>query len=245
MAAVTDWDDHISPHAPECSAGEKRRAIVDTCMEFCRKTHLWTSVLLCADPPTYDFTITADQNEFDLTAVADADGAGTWLATNSAQIVSIQSVKAKIENSDDTESDDDQFTFLTPITKEVWDNRDSGNWIYREAAYPTAFYITADRVLYLYPIPTETSLRGLQITAFLEPTRASTTVPDFIYENYFQTILDGTLAILLKTPGQAWTDVTLGHQRRLAFLESMADDKNVHTRGRTVRSLRVTPRRFV
>jgi hypothetical protein len=182
---------------------------------------------------------------FDLTDLTDLAGAGVWLAAESAQIVAIQSVKYKMEASDGTELDDDQFSFLKPITKESWDRRRTGNWIYRESSSPSGFYVDANRVLFLYPIPTENSIKGLQVTAYLEPIRAAASVPDFLYENFYHQILDGAFAYLFRMKGQAWEDVPLSQHHRIRFLQQLSDSKHTKWKGRTTRSLGVTARRFV
>lgn len=211
-----------------------------------------------ASEPTWDTTVgsTTDDDTnvtwttrshlgFDLTDLTDLSGAGVLLAAQSAQIVAIESVKYKMEASDGTELDDDQFSFLKPITKESWDRRHTGNWIYRESSGPSGFYIDANRVLYLYPIPTENSVKGLQITAYLEPIRAAISVPDFLYENFYNQILDGAFAYLFRMRGQAWEDVPLSQHHRIKFLQQLNDSKHTKWKGRTTRSLGVTARRFV
>jgi len=249
MAALTVWHDDLIANAPSCSLGMRNSTVRRIASEFCRDTLLWVDDLYNNGDgtPVVDFPVVADANNYDLTDDTDANtrGAGDRLTTLQAKIHSIKSVKYKLPTATGTESDDDQFSFLTPMTKAVWDRRDSGEWPYREGSAPTGYYMDVDRVLYLYPIPTTASPGGLKITAYLEPSLAATAVPDFIQENHYEVVLDGALWLLLRMQDQPWSDMDMALFYKERYNAQMSEDKQAKWRGRVNRNMRVAYRRFV
>lgn len=93
---------------------------------------------------------------------------------------------------------------ITPQTVDVLKERYS-NWLVVEG-WPQWFtQLEPDRMT-LVPKPTADYAAGLVVRGCYKPSRAASTVPDFLFERYAEVIGHGAAALLLATPGKAWTD---------------------------------------
>lgn len=96
----------------------------------------------------------------------------------------------------------------------------------------------------VYPTPNAPGAAALTVRAQLAPTRAATTLPDFIADRHFQGIVSGALARLMLKPAQAWSNPPLAAYHKEEFLIACGDAKVAIFHDRVQGSLRVTPRRF-
>lgn len=86
-------------------------------------------------------------------------------------------------------------------------NRSPEPWMTQQASEPNVFMVDAEKVLSLKQLPEIAYTGGLVVWAAVKPTPTATTIPDFIYDDWFETILNGAVAYLLKTPGKSWTSL--------------------------------------
>lgn len=181
---LTAWKPEISLYIPKTDERSVVRAVRNAAIEFCEKTWLWTYTLT-------DISVVADQQDYTLTDPTDSE------------IIAIDNVRYK-ENG----ADNDQFTTLTPISENQMDLHDTGSWMYRESSQPSSFWVdVVEKVLHLYPIPTDASTSGLLVKAILRPDDACTSVPDFLYQEHRQAIVQGTLAELFSQEALNWSDL--------------------------------------
>ena len=96
------------------------------------------------------------------------------------------------------------------------------NWNTQTAATPTRYYLTQPGVVNLWPIPTATVTGGLLFQTVEQPSVACATVPDFVYNQYGQAMVDGALSVLLSTPGKEWTNADLAGWHRGQFEQQIA-----------------------
>ncbi len=183
MANFTDWKPEILPDIPIVSDPALIVGVRNAARTFCEKTHLWTYKLDRID-------IVADQPEYALIIPP---------ALN-AELVAVENVKYKQDG-----FADDQFVFLDPLSERQQDLEDYANWPYRTAPQPRFFLVDIPSgQMRLVEIPTEASTQGLLVKVSLRPTLTATTVPDWIREEYKDTIAYGALADLFLRPGATW-----------------------------------------
>lgn len=72
------------------------------------------------------------------------------------------------------------------------------------AALPSTYMVFGDEEVRLFPTPDAEYV--VQGTMVLTPSARATRVPDFLFEDYLQTICDGALASLLAIPAKEWSN---------------------------------------
>ncbi|MET3134957.1 hypothetical protein AAKU55_005260 [Oxalobacteraceae bacterium GrIS 1.11] len=99
--------------------------------------------------------------------------------------------------------------------------------------------------LRVYPTPGDGDAGGtLSVRASLAPTRGASTLPNFLVERHFQTIVAGALARLMLVPGQGWSNPQLAAYFKNEFRLACANAKVELFHDRVACNLRVAPRRF-
>ena len=96
------------------------------------------------------------------------------------------------------------------------------NWNMVMAAMPTQYYLSQPGVVNLWPIPTMTVTSGLLFQIVEQPSMTCATVPDFVYNQYGQAMVDGALAVLMSTPGKEWTNPEMAAWHRGEFEQQIA-----------------------
>jgi hypothetical protein len=223
--ALTAWAPEIDPDIPGLPEPALRRAVRNAAIEFCQETLLWTLAL-------DRISIVANDKDYTLTVPVAQYG----------QIVLVDDVKYKANG-----ADDDQFRTLDPISKISENLNTEGSWQYYEATEPSHFYIEEDAntTLLLYPIPTVASVSGLLVTLTLKPTLAAEVVPDFLYNQHFQTIATGAKSYLFKVKGMPWYDPKEAQRCIFEFRRATNSAKWRKITGATKRPLTVRLRKFV
>lgn len=95
---------------------------------------------------------------------------------------------------------------LAPATPSWLDENVTG---WRTDAGATSYYYLPglnDNTVRLVQTPEEAITNGLELTAALKPTLASTTCPDFLRDKYSEEIAHGALAKILAIAKKPWTD---------------------------------------
>lgn len=97
-----------------------------------------------------------------------------------------------------------------------WLNKEHPSWrIDRET--PKWFtQITPDQII-LAKVPDVTVVGGLYVTMAAEPSRASSSFPKWICNQYIYTLVDGALSTLMLMPDKPWTDTQNGAARLANF----------------------------
>lgn len=108
-------------------------------------------------------------------------------------------------------------------------NKSNENWRTQESTEPTQIMVDPEKVLRLKQIPTEDITGGLKVWVSLKPNPTTTVIPDFIYDDWFDCVLNGALSKLLKQPNQVWTNIQLGN-----FYENEYDGEMTKARGKRI-----------
>lgn len=80
--------------------------------------------------------------------------------------------------------------------------------------------VTATNEIKLTPTPA-TGGKTITATVIFIPTRAATTLPDILYDDYFMGVAQGALAHLLGMPGQKWSNPPASIFARDMFMTEM------------------------
>lgn len=167
------------------------RATIYAMRNFCRFTNCWQQTLA-------DISVVADTADYTLTTTADE-------TDQPPEITIVKKVLFKQEG-----DDDDQYAPLDLKSREWLDVYDS-RWKYRTAPTPRmAYYDHLDGKLYLVDTPTEASTDGLSVTVIVMPALTASTIPGFLQNKYFQAMLYGAAATMMRMPNQRWSNAELG-----------------------------------
>ena len=97
---------------------------------------------------------------------------------------------------------------VTPKTIEQL-NYENPNWRTFDGSQARHFVMNSPTNFSLYPYPDETVADAItNIRVALRPTISATTVGDVLYNDYYEAIANGALAILLSLPKKPWTNRT-------------------------------------
>jgi len=180
MTAHTAFLDYVLPHVPGCTNEMALLEIKNTIIDFCEK-----SLILQVDHDPV--TVIANIQDYDLEPPKDR------------LVIKILKAWYKGVLLDPTAPDE----VPTPSMY----NQNSGYVVQRG---DPRVYIQKDARSYsLYPIPGETAKLALTMRVALKPTRSATSIDDFIFEEYAETIGHGAIARLALSPGKPYSDVKL------------------------------------
>lgn len=111
---------------------------------------------------------------------------------------------------------------------------------WRTAEGDPVYYLrdTPDKII-VVPTPQTASSDAIKIRGVLAPSRTSTTVEDFIYNEYLEVIAAGARARLYAIPGQPFSDMTLAMLNRRDFAAGISKAKIQANKGMNRASMRV------
>ena len=120
-------------------------------------------------------------------------------------------------------------------TTEQWLNSNAESWRPATANQVTHFYLSERDMIRLYPIPTETAAKALDVVVVLKPERGAQELEDKLYNDHLEAIGHGALHRLKAMPGKPWTDVKTVKYHAEMFDKMKRDEKqariNDYTRG--------------
>lgn len=94
-------------------------------------------------------------------------------------------------------------------TKEQLDKNENDDWQDKQGDTPNSYYNKSLGVFRPVPYPETTISDAIKLDLALKPLPTATTVEDFLFNEFFQTIADGALAKLFALPKKAWSDPSL------------------------------------
>jgi hypothetical protein len=118
-------------------------------------------------------------------------------------------------------------------------NRTSEAWSVQDAAQPSNAMVNVEKILKLKETPNESVTAGITVSASLKPSPTTDTIPDFIYDDWYDCILYGVLARLLKTPSKTYTNINLGAYYEKEYKGEWTKAKGKKITGIAKMSLRV------
>lgn len=99
--------------------------------------------------------------------------------------------------------------------------------------------------LNISPTPTTTIVDGLEIRLVLMPPEDTTTLPDSVYRNYKETIVQGALAHILSQQNEAWSNPNLAEFMLRKFRQDINIAKGERQRDFRSGPISVKPRPFL
>lgn len=133
--------------------------------------------------------------------------------------------------------------YVDPVSQDVLD-RSSDPWRSEESSLPSAYMVDAEKVLRLKEIPTEDIVNGLIVWVAVKPSITTSTIPDFIVEDWYETILNGVVSYLLRMPGKSWTNVQGANYFEDYYSGYISEAKNRKVTGKAKVSIRMQPQPF-
>jgi len=94
---------------------------------------------------------------------------------------------------------------LEPINQELADQR-FPDWR-SDTGTPQAFVKQSNSLMWIFPVPGTAEVSALRVRAILKPSRTTTSMDTEVANNYWDTIVSGTLARVLRMPSRDWTDL--------------------------------------
>ena len=195
MANFSDFLAYIRIEAPGCPESLLEQAVLNACIKFCEKTLTWR----IEHSP---INIVADTKEY---ALVTGDAAISVVTV-------IEPIKCNGEK-------------VYQTTKSRL-NQDSDKWD-EETGTKAAAYLVSKEPWQLRPVPypSEDVAGGIVLTIAVKPSRAATTVPDFLLEDNLEAINAGALGSLLVMPEKKWSNPSLGAHYQSLFNEAVDDEK--------------------
>ncbi len=112
-------------------------------------------------------------------------------------------------------------TDLEPLTPQLLEQR-APKWRDNPST-PEFFVKQSSSTVWLVPIPSASEANSVIVRAILRPTHSSTSCADDIINDYRDTIVNGALFRLLRTPSKDWTDFSAASVYSALFLEGITE----------------------
>lgn len=170
--SMVTWDtflEDVFPSVQGCPKSMVIHAIRAACIDFCEKTLIWKQDSIAND-------------------VVAGEASYSFAPPAGAKVVRPYRIEI-------IHPDNNNVLELQPMSLETLESFDT-RWRVKEERVPQAYVLTHDDTVRLIGIPTETIENGLLAYVSLKPTRTAEECPDFLYEDWAETIAAGALAKL-------------------------------------------------
>jgi hypothetical protein len=118
-------------------------------------------------------------------------------------------------------------------------DRSPENWQVQTSDQPQEYIIDAEKQLRFKDIPSVSYTAGLIVWASLKPAITATGVPDFIYDDWYETILNGSVTYLLRMPNKNFTSLEGSQFFENIYRGSLSEAKGKKFTGKAKVSIRV------
>jgi hypothetical protein len=208
--------DYIMPHVPGCVVDIAKHELVNTLIDFCERTLILQRDL---DPTT----VVENQIDYDLDAPTGYKVCKimkAWYLNNEISATAPDMVSApQVYNQTMTDA---------PV----------------QSGVPGAYVQKDDATFSLYPVPAETVANAITMRAALKPIRSSTTIEDFIFEDYAEVIAKGTLKRLMLHPAKTYSNNDMAVANNVLYEQGVNSARQRATRGYGRSNLQVKLRRL-
>ena len=187
--AHTAFLDYVLPHVPGCTNEMALLEIKNTLVDFCEKTQI---IQVDHDP----IGTIANIQDYDLeppTGYLVVKILKAWFKGVELAGQGIDEIKSP-----------SQF------------NQNSGYVV--DKGDPRYIYQKDARSFSVYPIPNTSESQSLTLRVALKPTRSATTIDNFIFEEYAETIGHGVITRLALSPGKPYSNPSLAAARNGLYL---------------------------
>lgn len=210
---LVDFLPEVLPFVDGCPDLIAKNAVRNAAIELCALGRIWRYDL---DP----ISIAADVPEYDLNYPS-----STYVADILRAVLDGTPIYGKTREDLDAEVPGWEGDRATP-----------------EKGDAIGYVLSSDkRKIRIVRCPDKTIANGLIVEAALKPSRAVTTLEEFIFEEHLETIAQGAKAKLFEMEGMSWANATAGQSCRKKFLDACAaaSVKSAQSHGRT--ALRTKP----
>lgn len=159
--------------------------------------------------------------------------AGTATYTLTAPVVT----QASVVNIDRAEF---EGAPMGPDSMDVLDRSDEP-WRQQTGPASYSYMVDAEKVLRLRYIPTENKIGALEIWASLKPLITATVLPDFLYDEWYDCILNTAIGLLFSIPRQVFTNIQEAEYFTMLANAERSRAKAQKTTGKTKLKTRVQP----
>lgn len=202
MRNIDDFFNEVRLDVPEVGLPFVRKAILDSCRDFIKRTHIWKVTKI--------FSLGALKGEYHLgipenTFIQDVGYVGKIIANTSNPVKYGDRTQNKR-----TEEDMDE---------------ESPGW--REARSENADFwrwgvLSDRRTIFVYPTPGIDLADGVKCQVYLAPNQDAYEVPDIVYDEWAEAIGFGAASKLLAIPKKTWTDLETAEMRKRQFNKAVA-----------------------
>lgn len=192
MTAHTSFLDYVLPHVPGCTKAMALQEIKNTIIDFCEKSLI---IQVDHDPVTA------------VASIMDYD----FEPPSNRLVVKVMRAWYK-----GTELDGQSIDMVA--TPSVF-NQNSGYIV--DSGDPRVFLQKDARSFSIYPIPKETAANSLTLRVALKPTRSSTSIDDFIFEEYAEVIGNGAISRLCLSPGKPYSNPQIAMARNALYISGL------------------------
>lgn len=227
---MTDLDldpflDHILPDVPDCPEPLAQQKLIDAAIDFCTRSRIWRDK---SDPISF----IAGQATYDL------EPPDNTLVVDILSADLLQNAVIAIPGWNDIP----QPSQLQPKTPKQLDSI-VPDW--RNTQGVVGFFTQEDpRTFTLAYIPSQSTANALQITWALKPTRATTTLPDLLFEDWLEPLCAGAKARIMMIPGKRFTDPAFAQINAAIFEAGWKAAQRKAAKGNTLADMKVLPRSF-
>ena len=132
---------------------------------------------------------------------------------------------------------------LLPTNIDDLDQGCSG-WRVSSATAPLMYYVDHASAITLVPTPSDSVTDALDIEAALKMSLTSDNCPDWLFQNWVETIAHGALMRLHAMPGHVWSDTNTVAYHRAKFRDGISRAKSKTMKSFSKQSKTVQPRQF-
>lgn len=132
---------------------------------------------------------------------------------------------------------------LPMTTRHDLDSFNAG-WRTLTSATPITCYMDSDSTIRLVGTPTEDKAGALRIVVSLKPSRSSSDCPEFLFEDWAETIAAGALSRLHAMIGKVWANTDLANLHARKFREGLSIAKSKAFKSYSTISKSMMPKSF-
>ena len=196
MGQITDFVDDVRAEVPGAMDGVITTEVLKVLRKFCRRTTRYRATLP-------DITLVLNQVAYTV-----GGGASNLVLPTDSEIVIYTNCS---QNGVPVE-----FKRLQDLQKLYY------NWQAETGSQVLALYPTDNQTVNAFPIPTDVTY-PLVLEVALMPTITAVTYPDFILNDWQETITAGTVARLKRQADKEWTDVKTAADKEAEFMAGVDD----------------------
>ena len=114
---------------------------------------------------------------------------------------------------------------MDPTSEDQLDH-ESPEWRDGDEGTPDKYFVRNTRYIYLYPTPSSALTGGLDVIVALMPTDTATSVEDFLFDDFRDTIKHGALERLFDMRGQEWYDPIESERHGSKYRTGVSNGRN-------------------